>query len=146
MTKHALLISIRPRFAELIFAGKKTVELRRTRPKVSPGDLVLVYVSSPAKQLQGAFEVKKMISAAPSTLWRKVGKNSGIARAEFLDYFRGKTQAHAVVIRRVWKLSGPIDLSTLRRQKGGFRPPQSFHYISTSRPSPLASEILTQNN
>jgi predicted transcriptional regulator len=130
----------------MIFAGTKTVELRRSRPKISVGDLVLVYVSSPTKELQGAFEVGKMISAAPSTLWRKVGKQSGITRTEFLNYFRGKTKAHGLVIKRAWKLSGSIGLSTLRRRKGGFRPPQSFHYISRNRPSPLPSTVIPQNN
>jgi len=58
-TNHAFLISIRPRFAEMIFSGSKTVELRRVCPKVSVGDLALVYVSSPAMELRGSFEVGK---------------------------------------------------------------------------------------
>src|ERR1035437_3506082 len=88
MNNHALLISIRPRFAEMIFAGSKTVELRRVCPRISSGDLALVYVSSPTKELQGAFEVGKVISATPSVLWRKIGKKSGITRAEFFAYFQ----------------------------------------------------------
>src|ERR1039458_7312914 len=71
-TNHAFLISIRPRFAEMIFAGSKTVELRRVCPKVSVGDLALVYVSSPAMELRGSFEVGKILTASPSALWRKV--------------------------------------------------------------------------
>jgi predicted transcriptional regulator len=146
MSKHALLISIRPQFAEMIFAGSKTAELRRVCPKISSGDLALVYVSSPIKQLQGAFEVGKVISASPSTLWRKIGKMSGITRKAFFAYFHGKSEAHALVIKRAWKLPVPICLTTLRRRKGGFRPPQNFHYLKRNESSLLASFAVLQNN
>src|SRR5258708_10947703 len=71
-TNHAFLISIRPRFAEMIFSGSKTVELRRVCPKVSIGDLALVYVSSPAMELRGSFEVGKILTGSPTALWKKV--------------------------------------------------------------------------
>ena len=146
MNNHALLISIRPRFAEKIFAGSKTVELRRVCPKISSGDLVLVYVSSPAKELRGAFEVGKVISASPSAMWRKIGKKSGITRKEFFAYFRGKEKAHALVIKRAWKLPVPICLTTLRRRKGGFRPLQNFHYLNRNESSLLTAFAVSQNN
>jgi len=87
-TNHAFLISIRPRFAEMIFAGSKTFELRRVCPKVSVGDLALVYVSSPAMELRGSFEVGKILTASPSALWKKIGESSGVTRAEFFTYFK----------------------------------------------------------
>jgi predicted transcriptional regulator len=129
MNKHAILFSVRPKFAERIFNGTKTVELRRVRPTVLSGELALVYVTSPTKELQGAFEVSGVLSEAPSTLWKKVSKGAGVTRKEFFAYFEGKKLAHAIMIRCAWKLSMPIQLSNLQRQKGGFRPPQSFHYI-----------------
>ena len=146
MSKHALVISIRPRFAEMIFDGSKTVELRRVCPKISAGDLALVYASSPVKELQGAFEVAKVISTSPTALWRKVGKRSGITRKEFLGYLQGKVAAHALVVKRAWKLPVPVRLSALRRRKGGFRPPQNFHYLKRNESPLLASLAIPQNN
>ena len=146
VSKHALLISIRPRFAEMIFAGSKTVELRRVCPKIFPGDLALVYVSSPTKELRGGFEVGKIISASPPVLWQKVGKRSGITRKEFLAYFHGKAKGHALIIKRAWKLPAPVCLKSLRRGKGGFRPPQNFHYLNRNESSLLASLVVPQNN
>lgn len=146
MSKHALVISIRPRFAEMIFAGTKKAELRRVCPKISPGDLALVYVSSPTKEVQGAFEVAKVVSASPSVLWAKVGKKSGVSRTEFFDYFRGKTKGHALLIKRAWKLSVPLRLTALRKRKGGFRPPQNFHYLNRHASPSLASFLVVQNN
>jgi len=146
MSNHAFLISIRPRFAEMIFAGSKTVELRRVCPKVSVGDLALVYVSSPAMELRGSFEVGKILTASPSALWKKVGNKSGITRAEFFAYFKGKKQAHALAIKRAWPLPNPVCLKTLRRHKGGFRPPQNFHYLKRTDSSLLTSLAISQNN
>ena len=130
MNSNAFLISIKPQFAELIFSGKKTVELRRVPPRVLPGEKSLVYVSSPAMELQGCFEVARMDVAAPSVLWESCGAQSGICRRAFMEYFRGKALAHAIVIARSWRWSSSVCLSSLRRRKAGFRPPQNFHYLS----------------
>ncbi len=145
-TKHAFLISIRPRFAEMIFSGVKTVELRRVCPKITAGDLALVYVSSPAMELRGSFEVARIISASPAALWKKVGKKSGITKAEFFAYFRGKKKAHALVIRRAWKLASPVCLKTLRQRTGGFRPPQNFHYLNRNSSSLASSLVIAGKN
>lgn len=146
MSNHAFLISIRPRFADLIFAGSKTVELRRVCPKVSAGDLALVYVSSPARELRGSFEVAKILTASPSALWKKVGGKSGVTRAEFFAYFKGKKHAHALVIKRAWQLPAPVSLTTLRKTRGGFRPPQNFHYLQRTDSPLLASISVSQSN
>jgi predicted transcriptional regulator len=143
---HAFLISIRPRFAEMIFAGSKTVELRRVCPQVSVGDLALVYVSSPTKELCGSFEVGKILTGSPTALWNKVGQKSGITHAEFFAYFKGKKQAHALVIKRAWRLPEPIGLKALRGSTGGFRPPQNFHYLNRNDSSLLTSLTGTQKN
>jgi predicted transcriptional regulator len=146
MNNHAFLISIRPRFAEMIFAGSKQVELRRICPKVSPGDLALVYVSSPAKELRGSFEVGKILTASPSALWKQVGKKSGVTRTEFFAYFKGKKQAHALVIKRAWPLATPVCLRALRKRHGGFRPPQNFHYLNRNNSPLLTSPLVPQDN
>jgi predicted transcriptional regulator len=129
MSKHVLLLSIRPKFAEMIFAGTKTVELRRVRPTIAAGDLALVYVTSPVKELQGAFKVSKTVSGKPDFIWKKYGKKSGVTRDEFDTYFNGKVEAHALLIEEAWMLAKPVRLACLRKEKRGFRPPQSFHYI-----------------
>ncbi len=129
MSKHALLLSIRPRFAQMIFAGTKTVELRRVRPTIKAGDLVLVYVTSPTKELQGAFKVSQTVTGSPASIWKNYGKQTGVTRAEFDTYFSGKDQAHALIIENAWTLPKPVRLACLREEKHGFRPPQSFHYI-----------------
>jgi predicted transcriptional regulator len=129
-SKSALLISIRPKHAEKIFNGSKTVELRRIRPRLKNGDLVLVYVSSPVKALMGAFEVASVSSGSPRQIWIKFNGKSGLTQTEFDDYYEGAKHAFAVVLKRLWKFEKPVKLKQLRQRGSGFRPPQSYHYLN----------------
>lgn len=127
-TNHALLLSIRPRYIESIFAGLKTVELRRVKPRVEVGDLVVVYASGGTKGIVGAFEVADLIAAAPSSIWRKFNGGTGLSKSEFDNYFTGAKVAYAIRVGKCWQLPQPVQLETLRKRRGGFRPPQSYHY------------------
>lgn len=127
-TNHALLLSIRPRFVDLIFAGTKTVELRRVKPRVKAGDLVVVYASGATKGMVGAFEVAGVTAAAPSSIWKKFNGGSGLTKREFDGYFATASVGYAIRIGRRWKIQEPVPLITLRKRRAGFRPPQSYHY------------------
>jgi predicted transcriptional regulator len=127
-TNHALLISIRPQFVESIFAGTKTVELRRVKPRLQEGDLVVIYASGSTKGIVGAFEVEGVTIASPATIWRKHNGGSGLRKAEFDSYFKGTDIGYAIRVGKLWRLSVPIPLETLRKRHTGFRPPQSYHY------------------
>lgn len=49
----AVMISIRPEWCELIASGKKTIELRKTRPNVSSPFKCYIYQTQPKKSLVG---------------------------------------------------------------------------------------------
>jgi len=127
-TNHALLLSIRPHFVGLIFAGTKTVELRRVKPRIKAGDLVVVYASGATKGIVGAFEVAGVTAAAPSSIWRKFNGGSGLTKRGFDIYFAGASVGYAIRIGKRWKIQEPVPLNTLRKRRAGFRPPQSYHY------------------
>ncbi len=129
MSDRAVLMSIKPRYADMIFAGTKTIELRRVCPKIGQGDLVLVYVSSPRMALVGGFEVEGVVTATPTDLCRSHLKLSGLTQDAFLNYFEGATKAYGILIGHTWKLEQATELTTLRRRKGGFHPPQSYRYV-----------------
>lgn len=48
----AVLISIRPKWCELIASGKKTIEVRKTRPKLEPPFKCYIYCTKPSKAYQ----------------------------------------------------------------------------------------------
>ncbi len=131
MSNRAVLMSIKPKYADLIFAGTKTIELRRICPKVGPGDLVLVYVSSPKMPLVGGFEVAGIVSGDPLSLCKKWQAQSGVKQETFLHYFQGAATAYGILIGRTWQFESATELKALRRRKGGFHPPQSYRYVGS---------------
>ncbi|HEY9294972.1 MAG TPA: hypothetical protein VIQ31_01115, partial [Phormidium sp.] len=67
MPNTILLLSIKPEYAKKIFKDQtKKVELRRVRTRLTEGDIVLVYVSSPEKVFVGSFEVEGVIESKAS--------------------------------------------------------------------------------
>lgn len=131
MHNRAVLLSIKPKYADLIFAGTKTIELRRVCPKVEPGDLVLVYVSGPRMALVGGFEVAGIVSGKPLTACNEWRAQAGVDKEAFLDYFEGTTIAYGIRIGRIWQFETATELKVLRRRKGGFHPPQSYRYVGS---------------
>lgn len=129
MSDRAVLMSIKPRYADMIFAGTKTIELRRVCPKIGPGDLVLVYVSGPRMALVGGFVVEGVVSDTPDELSRRHLKHTGLTQEAFQSYFEGTAQAYGILIGHTWQMEQATELATLRRRKGGFQPPQSYRYV-----------------
>ena len=129
MTQTAVLMSIKPEYADMIFAGRKTIELRRVCPRVKQGDLVLLYVSGSRKALVGGFEVEEVVTAPPALLHSCWGTHSGVTKDTFLSYFSGKEMAFGIRIGKTWQLPSAQSLNSLRKRGGGFCPPQSYRYL-----------------
>ena len=125
----ALLLSIRPRYVAQIIAGEKTVELRRTRPRVPQGTRVLIYSTTPVQAIVAQTEIVQVLTGAPRQLWRKVGGSSGVTRTELLEYLANKDEAYALILGRVQALPRPIGLEEVRKRWPSFRAPQSFRYV-----------------
>ncbi len=125
-----LLVSVRPRYAGLLLDGSKTVELRRLRPQAPPGTPVLLYASSPQRQLVGRAQVVRVDSGDPEEIWRLHGPATALTRAEFDNYLLGSATAVAIVLSDIERLSEPRTLAECRRRMGHFQPPQSFRYLN----------------
>lgn len=130
MQREVLLLSVRPVFARRILEGTKTVELRRVRPVVEPGQEVLIYSSSPTMALLGHAVVHRVEADEPSHLWKRVRESAGVTWTEYQEYFRGADQAVGIWLRKVAALGEPITLSELRERWPWFRPPQSYCFLN----------------
>jgi predicted transcriptional regulator len=125
-----LLLSIRPQYANKIFGGTKTVELRRIFPRAAQVDTILVYITSPVKALAGIIEVERVVMQHPPALWRLVKDRAGVTYKEFEAYYAGASLGYGIFFRETWEFPEPIHLDKLREKWAGFWPPQMYHYLT----------------
>ena len=123
-----LLLSLKPRFAELVFTGEKTVELRRRIASTVKGREVFIYVSSPVRMIRGGFRIADVWSSDPETVWGEVASRAGVAKAEYDAYYEGCGIAHALAVSDVWAHEAPVEIEGVRTELPDFRPPQSWRY------------------
>ncbi len=126
-----VVLSLKPRFADAILAGAKTVELRRTEPKIVVPTRALLYAASPMRALLGTCVITSVQTLDLLVLWREQGSGSGLRYHEFQEYFEGVDVGTALTLTRPRTFSRPIPLQDLRAKPKGFRPPQSFAYVDT---------------
>ena len=118
-------MSIKPHYANLIFAGIKKFEFRKKLPKEKI-DKVYVYSSSPIKKIIGYFEVDYIIHGTQNEIWEKTYCNAGIDFNDYKSYFDNSVIAYAMHINKTILYDIPIDPYCVYKR---FRPPQSFFYL-----------------
>lgn len=125
--KKYLLMSIKPLYAQKIKANEKSIELRCSSPKVSSGDILVIYESSPIQRVTAYCEIDSIISMPPAMLWEVVKENAGIAQSAFERYFAEKKEGVGICLKDIKTLSSPQPLSIISEK---FCAPQSYRYIS----------------
>ena len=125
-----LLLSLRPQYAELVFKGLKTAELRRKISSHVKNRDVYVYVSSPVMELRGGFRVGEVWADSPQNIWEMVSGIAGIDRQTFDEYYKGTKVAYALEITEVWEYRRGLSLGKLREKFESFVVPQSYRYLT----------------
>ncbi len=123
-----VLLSVKPRFAELIFSGEKRFEYRKAGFGRAVIDKVIVYASSPIKSIVGEFQIAEVMSGTPESIWERTSGDAGIDRECFFEYFSGRTRACAIRIEGAVRYPLPLDP---RQRMPEFIPPQSFRYVKS---------------
>lgn len=125
----ALFISVKPEFVAKIFDGSKTIELRKSAPRVNKGELVIIYSTSPVMSIIGTCIVQDIIVMKPSKLWNEYSSQLGIDKKRFSEYYQDKDLAIGIVLKEKKKFNKPIPLNNFRKTFPKFQPPQTFRYI-----------------
>ncbi|MXO04009.1 ASCH domain-containing protein [Flavobacterium sp. HBTb2-11-1] len=125
-----LLISIKPQYAKKIFEGEKTIELRKSAPqRVDIDDYMLIYVTSPVKELWGVCKIQSIVKNEPEIIWNKYGNVAGISKEDFDDYYKETTNGYGIELKEVKALINTISLEELRVMIPDFTAPQTYRYI-----------------
>lgn len=134
----AILLSVKPKFANLIVAGSKRVELRRSVPAEQVATIAL-YSSSPVQAIVALVDVKETIEASPSKLWGVAKDNGGgLTKAELRAYFKSKKTGFALLLENVRVFDKPINPKKIFKL---FTPPQSFKYLSAKELQELVTRL-----
>jgi predicted transcriptional regulator len=131
MREPVTLLSVRPRFAEALLDGSKTVEIRRRQAHIADGAICLLYASSPVRALVGAISVEATDTDLPEVLWSRWGAHTGLQRDEYDDYLKDSVTACAIVVSDAVAFPRPVELSELRRRHRSFVTPQSYRFLGT---------------
>lgn len=134
LNRNSILLSVKPHYAQSILDGIKKYEFRKVRVR-DDVDGMLLYASSPRRELVGYVEIDTVLEDSPHKLWSTTGADGGISRKQYLDYFKDKDCAYAIKVKRVHAFPQGIDPNTIFPD---FKAPQSFMYINTS----VIKEIL----
>jgi len=133
------LLSIRPKYADLILAGSKRVEFRRVWAARDVRRIVL-YSSAPVRKIVGLAEIENVLIASPSSLWKTcVEKGGGLTRRELRAYFAGKLKGFAVLLKGVTPAPEYVNPSEIIND---FKPPQSFRYLKADEYAKLEQTLL----
>lgn len=132
----AVLISVRPKWCEKIISGEKTIEVRKTRPKMNPPFKCYIYKCGNGKVI-GEFLCDEIIED------RTYGHNEEFYRAACMSAYDAAAYAMQSPMYG-WHISDlrvydhPRDLwefTGLRQTRFGWepvpitRPPQSWRYV-----------------
>lgn len=129
-----VLMSIKPRFAEAILDGHKTVELRRIRLSAQPGTLVILYATAPTMAVVGTAIVEARDTDTPASIWRRYRAHMALTKDEFDTYLAGATFATAISMMSPRRLNEIVPLAALREETG-FNPPQSYRFVRSDEPA-----------
>lgn len=129
--KRDLLISIRPPFVESIFAGTKTVELRRKIPAIEAGVRLWIYSTKPVAAIVGSADVSDIQRGSPAEIWRQYHKVAGVCLEQFESYYDQARVAYGISLENV-RIGRPIGIDVLRKVRPKFHPPQIMMSISSA--------------
>ena len=90
-----ILMSIKPVYVEKILSEEKCYEYRKTLPKKSGIDKIIIYSSAPVKKVVGEAKVKNILVENKEVLWNKTKEKSGTTKEFYDSYFKDKEIAIA---------------------------------------------------
>ena len=120
-----LLISIHNHYAELILAGKKSVELRRRFDASAAGSRMLIYATQPTAAVIGHVDIEKIDVLPVDELWQLHGASAVISAADFRLYYDGTDTGCALLLTNPTTYQSPVPLKNLREEYG-LNAPQSY--------------------
>lgn len=136
------LISINPKYVEMILCGEKSIEIRNRSVNLDPGTRLWIYSTLPKGRLEAVARIRFVIVDCPSVIWKQYSNKISISLKAFLSYVNGSRRVSAVFLDHVYELKPAFTLADLRSEIKGFHPPQFLKRIQPV--SPLMNLLRTR--
>lgn len=139
MEGNAALISIHPNYVEKIISGEKRLEFRRIWA-ANHVDYLVIYSTAPVQKIVAVAKIGEIFRGSKSRLWEISRiKGGGISRRKLFKYMQDKKEGVALELMKVLGIDGGVSPHVLFGN--GFRPPQSFRYLSQSELTNLTRHL-----
>lgn len=131
----AILLSIKPEWAEKIYTGEKTIEWRKSRPRIEQDNRrmrVYIYETAPVKRITGHFTLRGCyeldLRCIPTNMAGDMQRRGRVPHEDLVKY-QGKSRCiygwSVDRQRGVVKYNVPYRLDDFDLK----RPPQSWQYV-----------------
>ncbi len=136
---NTIFLPIKPEYSAKIFSGEKKYEFRKQIPK-RKFQHILIYSSSPKKEISGIAIIEGILTGSPLEIWAKTQDEAGMDKESFFQYFfHDANPAHAIKIGKTMLFRDPIELCEFTNF---YKVPQSFSYITNEQ---LKTVVGTDN-
>ena len=137
-----IILSIKPKFSDVIYSKQKTIELRRKIGiRFIKGRTIYIYTSSPVKHITGEAKILR-IEMLPINVIKEQYLAETCISADNLDsYFFGCSFGFLIFLCEVLEYKNRIPLKKLSLVN--FKPPQSFCYADQSLIELIEAEKCT---
>lgn len=137
-----LLFSIKPKYAEKVLGGQKTIEIRRRFSNKWSGERAALYSSQPTGALVGEAIIGEVKTATPKILWEAYGPRIACSESEFFAYADSSAELCAISLEGVLPYTERIPLSQVELLiQEDLIPPQSYCALEAGRPWAKAVSI-----
>jgi predicted transcriptional regulator len=108
-----ILMSVRPKFAERIIGGSKSVEIRKRFSTKWIGHDAVLCATRPLNCLLGRTTIRSVTKGHPDSLWDRFRSRIGCSRNEFDVYVGDASQVAAIELGDVRPYETPVEVSQL---------------------------------
>jgi len=123
----SIILSVKPRSADRIMSGEKTVELRTRFSHRWAGHRLSIYSGGVVKGLVGEATVRRVEAGEPNLIWLRYSSHIGCTKQQFLEYVGPRTWVYAIELTDVTPYPSPIPIAEIEDLSDQtLTPPQSY--------------------
>ena len=129
----SMVMSIKPKYAELILNNKKSIEIRTKFSKNCEGITMFIYASKPVQCIIGEARISSVVKEKPEIIWDLYNEKIGCTQHEYNSYCKRTNKVNALVLDDIRPYANPIPWATFATTfNAPLKPPQSYQFLKPS--------------